>query len=85
MNTALATTLEHSSGPPPEWNDGRLQNKTNQTLLQLAEKNSRPTDYSPSLPSYAVTRRQQVAAYAVIDSLGRNLTQPMGFTISLQA
>ncbi|MDF1819103.1 MAG: hypothetical protein P1U54_10720 [Immundisolibacteraceae bacterium] len=43
------------------------------------------SSYSPSLPGYAITRRQQVIAYAVIDSLGRNLTQPPGDKVNLSA
>ena len=37
------------------------------------------------LLGYAMTQRQQVAAYAVIDSLGRGLTQTVGSTVSLFA
>ena len=37
------------------------------------------------LLGYAMTQRQQVAAYAVIDSMGRGLTQTVGSTVSLFA
>jgi hypothetical protein len=41
--------------------------------------------YAAKPLGYAVTGRQQVAAYAVIDSLGRNLTEPMGLSVNLRA
>ncbi len=37
------------------------------------------------LLGYAMTQRQQVAAYAVVDSMGRGLTQTVGSAVSLFA
>lgn len=56
-------------------------------LLLAKSRGSRAkaTALIASLPSYAVTQRQQVSAYAVIDSLGRQLTQPNGSKISVKA
>ena len=57
-------------------------------ILLLAKSRgnqARATALISSLPAYVVTQRQQVSAYAVIDSLGRQLTQPNGSTISVTA
>ncbi|MEL0082480.1 MAG: hypothetical protein VW985_05500, partial [Gammaproteobacteria bacterium] len=38
---------------------------------------------SPPLPSFVVSPRQQVVAYAVIDSVGRDLNPKQGESISI--
>ena len=56
-----------------------------ETLMASQPVRAQSSSYSPSLPGYAITQRQQVIAYAVIDSMGRNLTQPPGDRINLSA
>ena len=70
--------------PPAETTGPQL---VESILLLAKSRGSGPkaTALIASLPSYAVTQRQQVSAYAVIDSLGRQLTQPHGSKISVKA
>ena len=64
-------------------NRGQSVTAPQQPLLHTQLRKPEAAAYAPSLPSYAVTQRQQVMAYAVIDSLGRNLMQPTGETVNL--
>ena len=77
-----------ASGQPLQQSTQSTDTQLREPILLLAESRGNGTQATAlisSLPSYAVTQRQQVSAYAVIDSLGRQLTQPNGSKISVTA
>ena len=83
MDVLTTTGLDSKTAKAPQEGRGQPIVALRQTLLPSQQRKPGTTAYAPSLPSYAITRRQQVLAYAVIDSLGRNLTQRTGKTVDL--
>ncbi|MBL4621768.1 MAG: hypothetical protein JKY89_05155 [Immundisolibacteraceae bacterium] len=85
MSQMLSIT---ASGKSQQQSTQGVATSLREPILLLARSRgnqARTATLISSLPSYAVTQRQQVSAYAVIDSLGRQLTPPNGSKISVKA